>query len=498
MHKRSFLFKACIIASAVMILPGVFSPSFAEEQEGSTERKELLSLDDFVGRAARNDTEFEAILINELKLRYQKDLKLPAGDLVLSLKQEYNAFLSQSREEPGTEVSLSRLFPRTGTEVFAGYEVFPAFSSEESAGAVSLNIAQPIARNAFGHSTRLRERIIGLEVDIASYQIIEAYEDYLAAIITAYHNWDAAYENLLISRSSYRENHRLLDNVKERQKKQVARRIDVNKINLQLLAKKESIVELEEEYKKRLHTIEKVIRHDGKSTLIPQADHRSAEIGSSFKEAFTTFVDQSRTFRILNLLMKGSSLEVDKEANDLLPSINLVLGGDIKGDGYSVDESEDLLFAGVTIDWPFPNTVEKAEYEVSKIDHEKTELLKLNTSYRLYTDAKNLFEEMEKTRQLKEIAEEKIRLAQSILKDETENYSFGKVSLNDYIYAVNMLDRDRYNKILRDVRYRNLMTEWLRLTDSLVTEDAGSALLEGIQEKGNQGIQRGFRVTHEK
>ena len=475
-----------------MILPVVFSPSFAEEQKESIERKELLSLDDFIVRAARNDTEFEAILINELKLRYQKDLKLPAGDLVLSLKQEYNAFLSQNREEPATEVSLSKLFPRVGTEVSAGYEVFSAFSSEESAGAVYLDIAQPIAKNAFGHSTRLQERIIGLEVDIASYQIIEAYEDYLAAIITAYHNWHTAYENLIISRSSYQENYKLLDNIKDRQKKQVARRIDVNKISLQLLAKKERVVELEEEYKKRLHTIEKVIRHDDKSTLIPKTDYRSVEIESSFKEAFTTFVNQSRTFRILNLLMKGSSLEVDKEADDLLPSINLVLGGDIKGDGYSLDENENLLFAAVTIDWPFPNTVERAEYEVSKIDYEKTELLKLNTSYRLYTDAKNLFEEMEKTRQLKVTAEEKIRLAQSILKDETENYSFGKISLNDYIYAVNTLDRDRYNKILRDVRYRNLMTEWLRLTDSLVTENAGSALLEEIQEKGVQGIQREF------
>ena len=44
-----------------------------------------------------------------------------------------------------------------------------------------------------------------------------------------------------------------------------------------------------------------------------------------------------------------------------------------------------------------------------------------------------------------------------------------------------------------------LTDEWLRLTDSLVTEDAGSALLEGIQEEGIQGIQRGiqrgFRVS---
>ena len=69
------------------------------------------------------------------------------------------------------------------------------------------------------------------------------------------------------------------------------------------------------------------------------------------------------------------------------------------------------------------------------------------------------------------IAKEKIGLAKSILEDETENYSFGKVSLNDYIDAVNVLDSNRFNEILHDVQYKKYIVEWLRITDRLVSRN---------------------------
>jgi len=464
------LHKAAVVIAAAILLPGMPAPAFAEEQGAPGGREDPLSLDEFVSRAALNDTEFEEILINELTLRYQKDLQLPARDLVLSLKQEYNVFLSQSREDLESALSLSKLFPRAGTELSLAYEVSPSFSSDDSLGNVSLSITQPIARNAFGSSTRLREQIIGLEVDIASHQIVEAYEDYLATVITAYHRWQESHDNLLIGRSSYRENMKLLEDIKERQEKQVARAIDVNKINLQVLAKKERLVELEAEYEQRLLTIQRVIRHDGKSTLTPKPSSLAAEIQDSFEEIFSVFVNTSRTFNILSQLKEKSSLEVDKDADDLLPSINLVLGGEIRGDGDSMDDSDDRLFAGITMEWPFPNQVDGAEHEVSKINLRRTKLLEDNARYRLYRDIKDLFYEIGKEKRLKEVAEKKIRLAQSILQDETENYSFAKVSLNDYIDAVNTLDKNRFNKILHDARYRILMVEWLRLTDRLITK----------------------------
>ena len=76
--------------------------------------------------------------------------------------------------------------------------------------------------------------------------------------------------------------------------------------------------------------------------------------------------------------------------------------------------------------------------------------------------------QIKRERELISRAEEKILLAESILKDETKNYSYGKVSLNDFIDAVNRVDENRFNKMLHAVQLKVLMTEWMRMTDQLV------------------------------
>ncbi|MFC1453336.1 TolC family protein, partial [Verrucomicrobiota bacterium] len=394
--------------------------------------------------------------------------RLPARDIIVSLKQEYQAFLSQDRSEGATELGLNKLFPRTGTEISASYETSPAFGSDETQSELSFSLSQPIARNAFGRSTRLLERIVGMEVEVARHQIVEAYEDYLAGIMIAYLGWHESFENLAIARSSYRENRKLLDNIRERQSKQVARPIDVNKIGLQVLAKKERLIELEEEYQNRLHTIERVVRHVGRTHLVPEPSP-PGDIEASFDPAFRAFTDDSRTFSMLRLLEEKSSLEVDKEADDLLPSLELLMGYDVHGEDYGLEQSDDKLWLGVRLDWPFPQQVDKAEHEVAKIDLKRVELRRVNTRHRLYEDARNLFHEIQREKKLMAVATNKIALAQSVLKDETENYSYGRVSLNDYIAAVNVLDNNSFNKVLHEARYKKLVTEWLRLTDRLIT-----------------------------
>ena len=68
-------------------------------------------------------------------------------------------------------------------------------------------------------------------------------------------------------------------------------------------------------------------------------------------------------------------------------------------------------------------------------------------------------------------AGDKIVLSEEILKDEAENYSFGKVTLNDYIDAVNRVDENKFNRILHTVNLKKLLVEWLRLTDRLVVKE---------------------------
>ncbi len=428
-----------------------------------------LEIDEFTRLAAEKDTEFETILIDELIVNYQKDLRMPADDLILSIKQQYDFFIDQDRDAPATEISLSRLFPGSGTEVSLEYDVGASIASPVKAIKLSFNVSQPIARNAFGRSTKLLDKIVGLEMDVARHQIVEAYEDYLAAITVAYYNWYKDHLNLEIGRSSYAENLKLLDDIRKRQARSIALPIDVNKVELQVLAKKESVLELEEKLKTSLQLIRTVVRHEANEQLVPVEPASPVSLTGSFEKLFDQFRKESRTFKILKKLEEKSSLQVARDADDLFPSINLIAGYEVQGEDYGLENSSDLISAGVSFKFPFGNQVEKAEHQVSKVLADKSKLETQNTWYRLYAQLTGLYLQIEREEKLIRIADEKIVLARAIVKDETENYSFGKVTLNDYIQAVNVLDSNRFNKVLHESLHRKLLIEWLRLMDRLVS-----------------------------
>lgn len=427
-----------------------------------------LAIDDFIRLATAKDTEFERILIDELLIHYQKDLKLPADDLILSVKQQYEIFIDQDRSSPATTVSLSRLFPESGTEVLVAYDMGASIASEDKTSTVSFSVSQPIARNAFGKSTKLLDKMVGLETAVARHQVVEAYEDYLALVTSAYYDWYENYQNLRIGQSSYTENRKLLKNIKKRQAKSIALSIDVNKVELQVLAKRESILALEEKLKTSLHLIQTFIRYEGKEQLIPVEPPPLTTLSGSFEQLFDLFTKESRTFNILRELEKKSSLQVARDADDLFPSIDLTAGLEIQGGDYFMEDSNQVLSVGLSIQWPFDNQVEKAELGVSNVVAEKTKLETQSAYFQLYSQLISLYLKIERENKLIKIADEKIALARAIVNDESENYSFGKVSLNDYIQAVNVLDTNRFNQVSHTSLLNKLLLEWLRLTDQLV------------------------------
>lgn len=436
----------------------------------------VLLLDEFLRLAAANDTEFEEILIAELALRYRRDLSLPARDLVLSVKREHAFLLGNRNEERKTTVSLSRLFPLVGTELTGSYSGSPSAGSEVGSSALEFTLAQPIAKNAFGRSTRLLDKIVGLEVEVARHQIVEAYEDYLASIVAFYLDWHEAFENLKVGRSSYSENLKLLKNMRARRKSKIANPIDVNKIRLQVLAKKEKLVDLEERYASRLNLVKRAIRVDVARTLVPRLPNEFQHPDAPFEEEFREFREGSRTYRILRLLEEKSSLEVSREADDLLPSIKLLLTYKRKGDRDGLRNPEDRVIGGVSLEWPLGHQVDRAERGTAEIERKRTALSTRNTHHRLRADLRNLRERIEREKRLMKIADEKISLARAVLRDESENYTFAKASLNDYISAVNRLDANRFNQIFHRVLWRKLILEWRRLTDDLVD-------LEGVRKE---------------
>ncbi|MFC1479924.1 TolC family protein [Candidatus Omnitrophota bacterium] len=452
-----------------IIFLSIFIPGFLVFAQ-EAKKTDTLSLDEFIELACARDKVFEQILIENLKLNYKKKLELPADDIVASAKSEYVAFLKYNdKGYPVYDASLSKLFPFTGTELEAGYN---STMKDTIIGDIDAEfyarVSQPVARNAFGRANRLLDKIVGMEIDIAKYQIAEAYEQYLSSIIRIYYDWYEAYENVKTAENSYNENMKLLKNVQEREKNNIALPVDVNKVRLQVLLKEETLISVRNQFEKYTNLLKKSVGYDVEEGLLPFPEDEYDDVVINFEEDYKRFRGESRTSMILDMLEEKGDLEVDKDADDLLPSIDLFTEYAIKADDRQLKEDDKRILAGVTLEYPFPGQVEYAEYETSKVEYERRILEKVNTHIRIYTELRNIYEEIERTRELIKISEKKIKTAQSIVDDDTINYSYGKVILNNFIDEVNQLDFNRFSKIQYSIKLKKLIIDWMTLTDQLV------------------------------
>jgi len=430
-----------------------------------------LSLDEFIQMSCGSDRVFEEILVENLKLNYLKKLKLPADDIVLSVKNSYAAFLRPDKGNPEYEFSLSKLFPYTGTEIEAGYA---SLMSGPEAGDVDgefyAYISQPVARNAFGRTTRLLDKIVGMEMDIARYQIVEAYESYLSVIINVYYDWNEAYENLKTAENSYNESVKMIENVRERAKKSIALPVDVNKVLHQVLLKEETLIEARKSVVEYENLLRKSIGYDIPGSFIPRGSDQFDGVEIDLQKDYEKFRKEGRTSLILDMLEEKSALEVDKDADALLPSIDLFAEYRIKGADRYLEKDDKRVYAGLSFEYPFPSQVERARLETTKVDHRISSLDRINTHTRIYTELRNIYEEIVKQKKLIRISEEKIRVSEEIVHDDKKNYSYGRVVLNNLIDEVNRLDVNRFRLIQNNIRLKKLIIQWLTITDQLVRE----------------------------
>lgn len=454
--------KNIIITLLFTVASTTVSPVIAKTQA-------KLSLETFIKQATKNDSAFESILIDQLTLKHRRDILLPDSDIIMDVKYQYNFYLNQNTSKPEASVSLSKLFPYNGTQLSLTYNKAASGLTTTDNSNLQFLITQPIAKNAFGRGTQLQDEIIGIENDIRRYQIVEAYEDYLASLTTAYYNWYSAYENYKVGQLSYKSNQKLMENIRERQRQKIALPLDVNKMQLLLIGKKENLIILKEIYDSYSNLIFKAIRHKG-NALIPTTPGRPVS-KVQFESDYKNFTGNSRTYKALQLLEQQGTMEVKKAADDLLPSTNLLLGYQLDGQEWGIQNQERSYFAGISVRWPIGRSVDNAKQKLTQIEYKKTMLSNQDKYEDLRVNLKNLHLQIQREQNLMGVAKKKIRLAKSILKDEAENYSFGKVSLNDYIAAVNRVDENRFSYTEHSVQLNKLFVEWLRLTDQLVNEN---------------------------
>lgn len=429
-----------------------------------------LSLDEYIKLATERNRNFERILLDELPLHYQRVLDLPAEDFMLAVKSEYSLRLGSSVNHTATELALEKLFPATGTRISTGYTSGYNSSDKSETSSFTLAVVQPVARNAFGHANRLLGSISSTATDIARYQVAEAYEDYLAGVIGIYYDWYAAYRNLETARAAYEETGKLLDNIREKERYHIALPLDVNKIRIQALGRRETVLEMRDKFLALSDLVAEAIRDEGNAPYLPVAPdgRNSLKNPSSLQAELATFRHSSRTSSILALLEQKAGLSEAESARKLLPSINLRAGFSSTGDGHLLNDATEELFAGAEILWPLPGTQEKAEYEIARITSLQTGVDNENRKLALETSLKNLYRSIENQKRLITVAEQKVKISRAIVEDEMKEYRLGRTELNDLLDETNRLEDHRLTLIRRQIELEKMLIEWQRLTDTLV------------------------------
>lgn len=430
-----------------------------------------LDLNEFIGSTTQRETAFESILSEKLKLAYRKDSIYPADDLLVRLKSEYQFYLDEGSNRPAITTGLSKLFPDSGSQLSVNYQYTPSVMSD-SRSDFEVLFSQDIAENAFGKANRYLDELIDVENEVIEYQIVEAYEDYLASLIMLFMQWQAAFQKYRIGEQSYKKNEMLKENILEREKQKIALPIDVNKVSRLLLRKRESLTALGHDLALKDETIRKALRiDDPRIKLIPAPGGFSGIQVNDFASTYAFFTANSRTYTTMEKLEQAAGLNVNLAMDALLPSAQAFLGYRLFGKSSTFDEHENVVFGGVSLEWSFPDTQQKAKLALTEVSQKQQVLQNTDRRHTLKLQLKNLWSQIEYQKTLAKIAEEKIALSESILEDESKNYSLGKVTLNDYIDAVNNLDDSLFDQVEREAQYQILWIEFLRLTDQLVDKD---------------------------
>jgi len=438
------------------------------------EAPERHSMEEFVRRATANDPYFQVILADELYLAYQKDLELPASDIVLDVTAQYNLNLQKQANTDDNEyegsISLSRLFPKTGTTLTAGYSAQQYTVRDELLMRTTFNaqVSQDIARNAFGKTTRLKEKEIEVSSRLARYQVIEAYEDYMASLITLYMDWYASYENLKAVKEIVRYNSTLLQTIQRKRRYRVARPEDVDKMQLELESARQDLITMNDRYMRNSIRVYSAAGIDENDKVVPEKPADLSYEGDTLEKP--GIPESSRTMLMMKLLERKGVLAKDMAKDNLLPSAQLFAGYRRYGTDYTMNDPQYRVYGGISSSVNFGRQQQKAASKTAKIDLYKTRMQNNSSMITFKSDIDALKREINREKELIEVTDRKLELVERVLRAERQNYLIGKTSLNDLIMHMNNAAQIRYDAIYHRVLYRQLVVEWKRLTDVLVSK----------------------------
>ncbi len=427
---------------------------------------QVMSFRAFLNRVLRHDPNFQLILMQRLYLRYGKALAIPADDLLLGVNGTYGVFIPADGKERISDrrygVSLTKLFPETGTRLALNYSK----GTDSGAGAarrtttMGFEVGQAIGRNAFGRATRKTIRQVQVQTALARHQIVEAYEDYLASLLVVYLSRHRARERTAAARSAADEARSIYNLTRRKARFGVAYRNEIRKSRLDLITARESLAAARAEEKTsrvRIAFLAGLNMDANPVTRLPELDSR--DVGSK---------PGARTRNILKLLAREGILEREIQEANLLPSAEMFAGYEVLGSRYDLPRPDRRFYFGASLNLNFGRRLEKARAAAANLDSKRARMETRARSLNLDRDLTILSHQVKAGRELLKLARERRKTAAAILRAERYDYRLGRSGFTELSRARVQLEQARTDLIEREIALVQLRVEFLRLADQLV------------------------------
>ena len=447
----------------VLLMPALWA-----QPEPQPQAQNVLTFKTFLSKTLKHDPSFQRLLLSRLYLKYAEDLGLPPSDLLLEVQAEYGFFRETEEDrvvsDPGARVTLTKLFPQTGTEVSASYAKISAATTglNRYVSTLGVQVSQSILRNSFGRSTRKLKKQIQIETRVARHQIVEAYEDYLSFLLVIYLDWFRAEKRREAALKTLQEEEQVYKLTLRKRRLRVAYNDEVQRANLAVLVAKAQLEAASaEEYNRKLQIAQlsgEKFENLGKSVAI--------DFDKSFSRVNKKQI--SRTEKILNLLKVAGMLEREIAADALLPSARLFAGYDVLSRNFSFTRPDHRVYVGLNFGLNFTRQIEKAQHEVALLDEKDIKLQNKQTLLNLTTDVKIIDNHVASIAKVVALAEERLKVAATVARALQRKYNLGQANITDLATARRDLVSARVNLIEQLANQAELRLEQLRLRDILV------------------------------
>lgn len=418
-----------------------------------------MSMKEFFDIAKNNDIGIATILKSVESITPNYTANRPETHWKFTFGAGVDMFLNGS-VYPAIEASGQKLVEGTGSILGVGLSRTKSTQTGIESQRMSISLTQPIGENHFGYQYHLAEEMRQLKAKYDYLNFFDLYEDRATELLVLYHDWYLSYMEMDTERKILKEYEKLLVDIKDRRKSHIARDIEVNKVQIQVLEKTLGLMAKEQLYFDYSEKVASVIGKTFKDEMVPEKiEVMDINTKTRGDNVFTAKQELERIINSLNVLLVKDSLSFPL-------SIGLSWQNTETYGGSASPSSK--IYAGLGFSFPYSTEKELSALRLAQLAYDELLLTHRQQEITRKIKLSELERNIKAEKTYYSIYKQKVSLLEAIAKEEKQNYLRGQATLNQLIQAINDLSIAHQQLLKSQVQLEKLQIQWLSLNDLLM------------------------------